>query len=220
MTNQQHPQKTAVFWGVPITINCDRQCNKAFGREGRPCLPNIGIYCGDDQLGDAPKSIWVNDGSESGMDKPSTPDEFPNEWCIRMCERSKYAILQNGQETPVVVPPVFPDISYLITEDAHLVRNVTDLQIEGEETLLGLVLPPNIVSMLSLIMVSMSPMQAEKVRAWASEQFISSLNPQLRGPLSDYPSWLVALIHGEGEVDDTIIPDIDEDDEDDYPTDH
>lgn len=214
MTNQQHPQKTADFWGQQIVINCDRQCNKAFGMNDRPSVPGIGVYVGDDELGEASPFIYFTDIDV--VSKPSSPDQFPNEWCIRACERGRWRIIEDNEAIPNVKPPIFPSIYYLVTADGLVLRPENPEQEEIEHTLLKLVLPLDVVEVLRSYMMIMSPMQADKVMSWANERLQQIEN----GYSPDYPSWLFALIDNNGEADDTIIPDIDEDDENDYPTDH
>ena len=85
------------FCGQQAKVNCDGNCNKAWGESTRPkhCfndpldVPGYDpiddwCYLSDDEPGDAPS----NPGSMEGFDiKPSSNKDFPNKWCVRECER-------------------------------------------------------------------------------------------------------------------------------------
>jgi len=71
-------------------VICDRQCNKAWGWSLRPHhhldedeMDDI-LWLADDELGEAPRSPGSYEG---GQTKPRNPDQFPNKWCVRQCER-------------------------------------------------------------------------------------------------------------------------------------
>lgn len=82
-------EATVNFFGQPVTVRCDRCCEKAWGITTRlhVYLSNDDadyVYLADGELGKAP----VDPGTYfSGDGKPVTPDDFPNQWCIRECER-------------------------------------------------------------------------------------------------------------------------------------
>ena len=77
------------YFGHPMKVACDRHCNKAWGINNRPRVQlsegeDDYAYLADSELGDAP----FNPGTYEGGDaKPDSPDEFPNKWCVRECER-------------------------------------------------------------------------------------------------------------------------------------
>lgn len=78
-----------LYFGERTRVKCDRQCNKAWGTSVRPSIsfsddPDDTAYLADDELGEAP----INPGTyEGGIGKPLSPDEFPQKWCVRECER-------------------------------------------------------------------------------------------------------------------------------------
>jgi hypothetical protein len=81
--------KTILYFGKQAKVNCDRKCNKAWGINTRPSVKmssdeNDYAFLSDGELGDAP----INPGTYEGRDaKPTSPDQFPNRWCVRECER-------------------------------------------------------------------------------------------------------------------------------------
>jgi hypothetical protein len=79
------------YFGRPCNAVCDRKCNKAWGINTRPKvqLSEDGdgddyAFLADNELGEAPADPGTYEGTHG---KPSTPDHFPNKWCIRECER-------------------------------------------------------------------------------------------------------------------------------------
>ena len=77
------------FLGSKARVVCDRNCNKAWGVSSRPkkqLSDNEDDFCflSDGEIGNAPKDPGTYEG---GCSKPLSPDEFPNKWCIRECER-------------------------------------------------------------------------------------------------------------------------------------
>lgn len=83
--------KGNITFGMEAAIvACDGKCNKAFGINGRPKVTlseneDDYYYIPDGDLGEAP----IDPRSYEGIDaKPLSPDEFPNHWCVRECERS------------------------------------------------------------------------------------------------------------------------------------
>jgi len=80
---------TIIYFGQPARVNCDRQCNKAWGRNNRPTIQlsddeDDFAYLADSELGEAPDDPGTYEGDEG---KPTSADQFPNKWCIRECER-------------------------------------------------------------------------------------------------------------------------------------
>lgn len=76
-----------VFAGQKARIKCDRKCDKAWGINSRPRQQiDEESYCfmADDELGVAPETPGTYECADA---KPLTPDEFPNKWCVRECER-------------------------------------------------------------------------------------------------------------------------------------
>ena len=76
-------------WCIAI---CDRNCKKAWGICERPRIQlsddeDDVYYKGDDELGEAPDDPGTYEG---GHGKPYSPDEFPNKWCVRQCERCSF----------------------------------------------------------------------------------------------------------------------------------
>jgi len=71
------------YFGQKAKVNCDGNCNKAWGRNLRPRDYNDKMII-DSQLGIAP----INPGTyEWDCQKPISSDKFPNKWCVRECER-------------------------------------------------------------------------------------------------------------------------------------
>jgi hypothetical protein len=103
-------QKDVTYCGALVTIACDAQCHKAWGRHGRPRSPvepdpkeialrmmadprgvvseppnpDDWFYYADHELGFAPKEVGTWEGEST---KPKTRDERLNKWCCRECER-------------------------------------------------------------------------------------------------------------------------------------
>jgi len=82
-------ETTIIFFGQQAKVKCDRNCKKAWGINNRPRKqlsddPDDYVYLPDSELGIAPEDPGTYEG---GIAKPSTPDEFPNKWCVRECER-------------------------------------------------------------------------------------------------------------------------------------
>ena len=75
-----------IYFGKPTTVECDRLCSKAWGSTGRPRNDDDETIP-DSELGTAPEDPGTYEGGEG---KPLTPDDFPNKWCVRECERSKF----------------------------------------------------------------------------------------------------------------------------------
>jgi hypothetical protein len=77
------------YFGQSTKVACDRRCNKAWGINNRSRIQlseseEDYAFLADDELGEAP----VDPGTYEGLDaKPISPDEFPNKWCVRECER-------------------------------------------------------------------------------------------------------------------------------------
>lgn len=90
------PEAIVPYFGNPMKVCCDGNCNKAWGRDDRPRVKlsedpddfDHFEYLADGELGDAP----ANPGSEEGGDlKPRSVLEFPNRWCVRQCERCAWS---------------------------------------------------------------------------------------------------------------------------------
>jgi hypothetical protein len=80
---------TVIYFGQTMRVGCDRQCNKAWGIVSRPTIalsddPDDFAYLADGELGEAPADPSTGEGS---VHKPLSPDEFPQKWCVRQCER-------------------------------------------------------------------------------------------------------------------------------------
>jgi hypothetical protein len=77
-----------IYCGQKARVKCDRNCSKAWGQSTRlrrdPDTFHDNDFLPDDELGNAPQ----HPGTAEGCDlKPEHPDEFPNKWCVRECER-------------------------------------------------------------------------------------------------------------------------------------
>ena len=78
-----------IYFGQPMTVACDRQCDKAWGINNRPrkyLSANEDDYefLADGELGNAPVDPGTYEGDHA---KPLRPSQFPNKWCVRECER-------------------------------------------------------------------------------------------------------------------------------------
>ena len=77
------------YFGQPARVNCDRQCQKAWGINSRPRVQlseaeDDYAFLADGELGEAPADPGTYEGSHG---KPTSPAQFPNKWCVRECER-------------------------------------------------------------------------------------------------------------------------------------
>jgi len=77
------------FVGQIAKVNCDRNCAKAWGRNNRPKIQlsadeDDWAYLADSEVVEAPDNPGTYEGEHG---KPSSPDQFPNKWCVRECER-------------------------------------------------------------------------------------------------------------------------------------
>jgi len=77
------------YFGQDAKVNCDENCNKAWGVDNRPQNkisdnPDDWEYLSDKELDNAP----INPGTYEGDDaKPINKEGIPNKWCVRQCER-------------------------------------------------------------------------------------------------------------------------------------
>jgi hypothetical protein len=100
------------FFTKKTFVTCDRKCNKAWGINSRPKEmlsdhEDDFYYLSDAELGDAP----INPGTyECDEAKPLSPDEFPNKWCVRECERCSMSSYDDPN-TPLP-PKTFDDRVY------------------------------------------------------------------------------------------------------------
>jgi hypothetical protein len=82
-------RKQITFFGQQAAVACDAKCSHAWGMNSRPKKQlsdneDDYVYLSDAEAGPAP----ADPGTYEGFDgKPTTPDEFPNRWCVRQCER-------------------------------------------------------------------------------------------------------------------------------------
>lgn len=89
------------YCGQTVRVNCDRNCSKSWGTSQRPTVPlsdDEDDYetLADHELGESP----VNPGTYEFTDaKPLSPDEFPNRWCVRECERCNMSAPGEWQNT-------------------------------------------------------------------------------------------------------------------------
>lgn len=94
------------YFGKDTRVVCDRNCAKAWGINNRPELQlsddeDDTVYLADGELGEAPADPGTYEG---GYGKPSSPDHFPNKWCVRECERSAMTPYDGDWRDPVPVP--------------------------------------------------------------------------------------------------------------------
>lgn len=77
------------YFGQSMRVMCDGKCEKAWGNVSRKKIklsedPDDFAFLADDELGIAPTDPHTYEG---GVAKPASPEEFPNRWCVRQCER-------------------------------------------------------------------------------------------------------------------------------------
>lgn len=98
--------KQITYFGQPMIVDCDRNCKKAWGINTRPRRqlsdnPDDFMLLADGELEIAPD----DPGTYEGVDgKPASPNEFPNRWCVRECERC--AKWRPGET------PKYPNLNY------------------------------------------------------------------------------------------------------------
>lgn len=103
------------YFGQPADVDCDQKCNKAWGINNRPRV-QLGQdeddyeWLSDGELGQAPIDPGTYEGSDA---KPLFPDEFPNRWCVRECERC------------VRTPYKNPDAHLILRDFTVRIRNIT-----------------------------------------------------------------------------------------------
>lgn len=95
------------YCGTPMKVACDRNCKKAWGINNRPTVPlsddeDDFAWKADSELGNAPKDPGTYEG---GHAKPLSPNEFPNKWCVRECERCAHSKM--GRENRALELPSF-----------------------------------------------------------------------------------------------------------------
>ncbi len=84
--------KRITYFGQSAAVACDARCDKAWGRNNRPCIelapddPDDTAYLADGELGIAPADPGTYEGGDA---KPRTPAERLNKWCVRECERCR-----------------------------------------------------------------------------------------------------------------------------------
>lgn len=77
------------YFGAQVIVACDRNCGKAWGVAERSKSQlsedeDDWEFQTDQELGEAPIDPGTYEGSHA---KPTSPDNFPNKWCVRQCER-------------------------------------------------------------------------------------------------------------------------------------
>lgn len=78
-----------IFFGKIARVICDRKCSKAWGINSRPKVQlsddeDDYCYLADYELGSAPEDPGTLEDDDL---KPISPNQFPNKWCVRECER-------------------------------------------------------------------------------------------------------------------------------------
>jgi hypothetical protein len=102
------------YFGQSAKVVCDRNCAKAWGINNRPKVQlsegeDDYAFLADGELGDAPADPGTYEGGDG---KPSSPDEFPNKWCVRECERC--AMSKPGQSHLPLALKAFDERRYNI----------------------------------------------------------------------------------------------------------
>lgn len=109
MPEPERNEALIAYFSQPARVACDRQCHKAWGINNRPRIlldpdnPDDYVFLADGELAAAPADPGTYEG---GQGKPSTPDAFPNKWCVRECERC--ALSAPGESA---LPLALPDYS-------------------------------------------------------------------------------------------------------------
>lgn len=83
------PEAIITYFGQKAKVNCDGNCQKAWGINQRPYIQlsdneNDIAWLADDELDNAPDDPGTYEG---GYGKPASAKFFPNKWCVRECER-------------------------------------------------------------------------------------------------------------------------------------
>ena len=81
-----------LYFGQPITLACDGNCEKAWGIGQRPSVllsmdEDDDAYLADDELDTAPIDPGTYEGDQA---KPRRPVLEHNKWCCRACERCQW----------------------------------------------------------------------------------------------------------------------------------
>lgn len=92
-TSETRNDAMVQYFGQPMAVACDRKCHKAWGINSRPKVQlsdneDDYAFLADDELGDAPADPGTYEGADA---KPASPDQFPNRWCVRECERCAHS---------------------------------------------------------------------------------------------------------------------------------
>jgi len=108
MTNEA----VILFFGRKVKVVCDRQCHKAYGINNRPRIQlsddtDDCAFLADGELSEAPADPGTYEGGDA---KPDSPDDFPNKWCVRECERC--AMSQPGEWMLLLEAPSFAERIY------------------------------------------------------------------------------------------------------------
>ena len=94
-------ESVVTYCGQPMKVACDRNCGKAWGISQRQKVfcssdPDDFYFRADSELCKAPSDPGTYEYDHA---KPLSPDEFPNKWCVRQCERcSKSAPGKHGEQ--------------------------------------------------------------------------------------------------------------------------
>lgn len=182
----------AIYFGKPVMFNCDRQCNKAFGRSLRPRLrlsDETVIFYGDKDVDEAPHVTGLVEGAS---DKPLFPSEFPTPWCAHSCERCIMAA--NDGEAPPPDVKQFPSIAFLMTKDAGKKRHVSEELEKRERALLTAALSEETAEAIYPIIKHLSPQQAGKVRLWAINRMTDLSGKSKMKWVDPMPTWVTAII--------------------------
>lgn len=101
----QTNEAVITYFGHKTKVACDRNCQKAWGVNNRPRVQISSseddyAFLADDELGTAPDDPGTYEGSDG---KPQSPDDFPNRWCVRECERCAMSDIGKSH-TPLALP--------------------------------------------------------------------------------------------------------------------
>lgn len=83
------PEAMIIYFGQLAKVNCDGNCQKAWGINNRPQVTlsndeDDTAYLSDNELGMAPSDPGTYEGDVA---KPLNALAFPSKWCVRECER-------------------------------------------------------------------------------------------------------------------------------------
>lgn len=101
-------QKDVTFFGKPVLLACDANCDKAWGISNRPHVQLSAdaddiAYLADGELGEAPADPGTYEGAHGKPTLRPMTGEAMNKWCARECERCIHLDSVSRHE-PIVLP--------------------------------------------------------------------------------------------------------------------